>query len=146
MKEAKVKWQTNGVKTTICCFEVGNYFFVLEHDRESGEVTKIGETFSLVEAWDMYYSTVDARVRKVLWEQDKARRPKDKKGLVAREGFGHITDLSDPFIGQLDDDFRAGRRIRWGDALTEQERRDFDRLVLAFFSPELPKQILDTMK
>jgi hypothetical protein len=41
------------------------------------------------------------------------------------------------------EDYRAGKRIPAGHPITEAQRREFDRLVIEFMAPDLPREIVE---
>lgn len=144
MNERKVRWQTAGARSIIACVQTGRHFAVIEEDRETGEVSRISETFSPAEAWNSYNDTVSLRVAEKL-RCSEAPPEREDTMFLFRQGERHVTSLRHPVIAELMDDYRRGNGIPHGDPLSDRQRREFDRMVVEYLHPGVPREIVDSM-
>lgn len=144
MKERKVRWQTAGAQSIIACVQTGRHFVVIEENKQTGEVVRISETFSPVEAWNSYIGTVAFRVSEKL-RRDEAPPEREDTMFRLRAGEIYITNLRHPVIEQMMEDYRAANGIPHGDQLSDRQRKAFDRMAVEYLHPGVPREIIDSM-
>lgn len=144
MNERKARWQTAGARSIIACVQTGRHFVVIEENRETGEVSRISETFSPVEAWNSYNDTVSLRVAEKL-RSSEAPPEREDTMFCFRRGEPYVTNLRHPVIAGLMEDYRRGNRIPHGDQLSDRQRREFDRMAVEYLHPGVPREIVDSM-
>ncbi|MBE6767375.1 MAG: hypothetical protein E7549_00515 [Ruminococcaceae bacterium] len=144
MNERKVRWQTAGARSIIACVQTGRHFVVIEENRETGEVSRISETFSAEEAWNAYNDTIALRVARNLRANEAPPAPEDGMFRMAK-GEPYVTNLQHPVIAGLMEDYRRGNGIPHGDQLSDRQRQEFDRMVVEYLYIEVPKEILNSM-
>lgn len=144
MKERKIRWQTKGRNMAIFVVQTGCHYTVLEENLQTGEVTRLFETFSSVEAWVCYIEAVEQQMHKVLWEKE-APPEYEENMFSTRNGERYVTNLKHPVMAALMEDYRSGNNIPHGDQLSDRQRREFDRMAVEYIHRGVPKDIIDSM-
>ncbi len=144
MKERKIRWQTKGTKSSIKCVQTGRHFEVIEENRETGEVRHVSESFNAVRAYLSYANCVEVRMVKALCATDPT--PTAEEGMITIcDGKPYTTNLKHPLIAELMEDFCDANGFPSNYPLTDQQRKQFDRMVVEYLNPGTSSQILESI-